>query len=302
MKSTRPENDVTCTQHTLAVTLSPTDPTVYHVVGFLCSQGSPQGKTLQFVVHGATYDHNYWDWPLEPEKYSYVRKATDAGYAIFNIDRIGTGLSDHPNDALVTLQSNTFVVHQLVQDLRHGVIGNTSFSKIILVGHSLGSAISVFEAYTYSDVDGVILTGFLHQVNPAAPPIYAADIYPASQDPKFANSGYSPGYITTVPRKRGELFYNLPGADLAAIALDETLKQTQTSEELTTTFDAFAPTISQQIHVPVFLAVGQNDLFVCGTDLSCEDSSAILSREALDWGPQACLEAFVLPNAGHSIN
>ena len=57
--------------------------------------------------------------------------------------------------------------------------------------------------------------------------------------------------------------------------------------------------------MPVLLALGQDDRLFCSPDLgfSCADSSAIIARESLDYNLQTtCLEAFVLPNAGHDIN
>lgn len=42
-------------------------------------------RTIIFLTHGATLDHNYWD--LAPG-YSYVDSATAAGYATFSYDRL----------------------------------------------------------------------------------------------------------------------------------------------------------------------------------------------------------------------
>lgn len=38
---------------------------------------------MQLLVHGATYNHLYWDFPHGPGYYSYVDAATAAGYATF---------------------------------------------------------------------------------------------------------------------------------------------------------------------------------------------------------------------------
>src|SRR5579859_4046718 len=139
-----------CTQYSVPVTLSPLDSTVYHVATWLCSQGSASGKTVQVLVHGSTYDHNYWDFPSLPQTSSYVQQITNAGYVALNLDRIGTGLSDHPPALQVTLQSNAYVIHQLVQDLRNGSLNGLSFSKIILVGHSFGSTTIITEASQFA--------------------------------------------------------------------------------------------------------------------------------------------------------
>lgn len=101
-----------------------------------------------------------------------MRYATAAGYAVLNLDRIGIGRSDHPPAAAITIESNAYVVHQIVQALRGGSLVVPSFGRVrtervALVGHSLGSLISMQEAATYDDVDGVVLTGISHTVTPA---------------------------------------------------------------------------------------------------------------------------------------
>jgi pimeloyl-ACP methyl ester carboxylesterase len=286
------------------VQLSPANTTTYNLSGQLCGKGSLEGKTVQVLVHGLTYDHTYWDFPVQSQKYSYVKQAVNAGYAVFNIDRLGVGLSDRPADAnAVTVQSGAYVIHQVVQGLRGGAIGGTTFPKVTLTGHSLGAAMSIYEAATYADVDGVIVSGQLHQTNPL---IYTllANFYPAQLDPKFASAGLPAGYFTTVPNTRDEMFYNPARAGADVMSQDEALKQTVTLGELSTLNDASAPSLSQQIHVPVLVSVGQQDVLFCNELLgfSCFNSAAVMSREATAYSPDACLETHVLANAGHSTN
>jgi hypothetical protein len=40
-----------------------------------------QPATVQLLVHGASYDHLYWNFPYGGGYYSYVDAATAAGYA-----------------------------------------------------------------------------------------------------------------------------------------------------------------------------------------------------------------------------
>jgi len=161
-----------CSEHTLSVTLTPGATDTFNVVGTLCSQGPAAGKTVQLLLHGATYARYYWDLPYQAEHYSYVHAATKRGYATFNLDRIGNGASDHPDGNLVYIVANGFVVHQVVEALRAGEIASQSFEKVIVVGHSMGS----FSAANYAgsfpgEADGIILTGFLHDMNwPMSPP------------------------------------------------------------------------------------------------------------------------------------
>lgn len=290
-----------CDQVSLPVTLSSTNPTVYHVAGWLCAKGNLEGKTIQIVVHGLTYDHQYWNWPQSPKTYSYVHSATDDGYATFAIDRLGSGTSDHPVDGLsLTAESGAYVLHQIVQALRAGSLGDTAFSKVIAVGHSYGSVTAAYEAATYRDVDAVILSGMLHDPSPTAF-VALSNFYPAFLDSKFANSGLNATYLTTIPGTRTQLFFNAATADPAVIARDEILKQTATAGELSTLTSA--NTLTPQINVPVLLAMGNADYLFCAPlILSCADSNAVLARESSHYSPYTCLEAVVQPTTGHDLN
>lgn len=142
---------------------------------------------------------------------------TTAGYATFNLERIGIGESDHPVQNKVTLEANAFVARQLVQALRNGQLRN--FSHVISVGHSLGSGIAVLEAAKYRDVNGIVLTGFIHNQGPGFGAV-AASVYPAQQNPRFADRNLPDGYLTTLPGKQS-IFFSKPNADPNVIALAE---------------------------------------------------------------------------------
>lgn len=297
------DSGLQCQSASVPVHLTATDTTIYHLSGSLCSQGSPTGKTLEILDHGSTYDHNYWDFPYNNSKYSYVQKVTAAGFATFNFDGIGVGQSDHPDPNLVTMETDAYVIHQLVQDFRNGTIGGTTFSKVILVGHSLGSGSSLYEASTYHDVDGIILTGLLHQIPPSAYAIFSSDLYPANQDPKFSSAGLPDGYLTTIPGARATAFYNTSDADPNVIAKDEQLKQTVTTGEASTFGDSLSPEVSQNVTVPVLLVVGQDDNLFCDNQTYlCTDDAAVQQRENSYYGPQAKLQVDVIPNSGHDLN
>lgn len=293
----------TCNRHVLPVTLSALNLFTYHVVGWLCYKGPlTSHQSVQLLVHGATYSHVYWDFPYQPATYSYVQAMTNAGYAVFNFDRIGAGQSDHPPATLLTIQDNGFIIHEIVGMLKSGSIEGQAFKKVLLVGHSVGSAISVSEASTYADVDAVLLTGFLHFVDPAVLPRLTLDIYPAALDPLFRNSGLPVGYITTKPNTRGSLFYYLPNADPQVIATDEATKDAITDSEFATFFTISNSPLSALIHVPVLVAVGQYDNLFCLGTFSCTNMVSVKNYEALYYSPQANLQLIVIPQAGHDLN
>ena len=116
-------------------------------------------KTIQFLTHGSTLDNTYWD---TAPGYSYVDAAADAGYATFSYDRLGTGLSDHPDPLqVVQMPLQVEIAHQLIQLLRAATITNQNFKHIIGGGHSAGSILTLGVTAKYpADFDAIILTGF----------------------------------------------------------------------------------------------------------------------------------------------
>jgi len=164
----------------------------------LCLPRGRAPQTVQLLVHGTTYNHTYWDFAYQSPKYSYVDAAVRAGYAVLAIDRIGDGQSSHPPSSQIVFPNTIYTLHQVVDDLRNGTLG-TKFDFVIEVGHSLGSSYAVDEQSTYQDADALILTGYGHQVSSSFQKLSGSTLYPAVDDPKFANSGLDTGYRTTKP-------------------------------------------------------------------------------------------------------
>jgi hypothetical protein len=83
----------TCSAYTLPVHIADPGPADQTMWGQLCYPGTARPKTVQLLVHGAFYNHPYWDFPVGNGYYSYVDAALAAGYATFNVDRVGAGQS-----------------------------------------------------------------------------------------------------------------------------------------------------------------------------------------------------------------
>jgi hypothetical protein len=295
-----------CERAAVPVTLSPGASTRYTVAGWLCRPQRPRGGAVQVLVSGMTYDHHYWDLPYQPDEYSYVQAATRDGQTVLNIDRIGTGRSDHPPADQVTVTAEAYITHQIVQALRHGRIQHTRFSQVVGVGHSLGSGILTAEDAAYHDLDALILTGLLHQASTARINEVMATLRPAAGDTRFARQRMPSGYDTTTPGTATRLadFYNQPDADPAVARLDDTFAQTVTTGEISDLGLLSDVTRSQQVHAPVLFVVGGNDSLLCdpGHGLDCRTPADICTREAPAFPAGANLAAYVLPDAGHSIN
>jgi len=297
---------LTCSAHTLPVALTDPGPADQTMWGQLCYRGSAEPATVQLLVHGVTYNHLYWNFPYGNGYYSYVDAATAAGYATFDIDRIGDGNSSHPPSADIDLNAGAVTLHDAVTALRSGAVDGHAFRHVIMVGHSLGSIEAWIEDARYHDVDAIIITGALHAATPNLPTL-EGDFYPAADDPKFADSGLDPGYLTTRPGTRETLFYDPATTSPAVLALDEADKDTTTAAELTDAVSLIteppAEQPSLQINVPVLVVVGEQDNLFCAgvTVYNCTSATSVQSFESQYYSPQAHLKVAAIPDTGHDL-
>jgi pimeloyl-ACP methyl ester carboxylesterase len=298
---------LTCAAYTLPVAITDPGPADQTMWGQLCYRGSREPATVQLLVHGASYNHLYWNFPYGNGYYSYVDAATATGYATFDIDRIGDGNSSHPSSSELDLTAGAVALHDAVTALRTGGVGGHPFQHVIMVGHSIGSVEAWIEAARYHDVDAVIITGALHAISPSVPALAENDIYPAVDDPKFAGSGLDPGYLTTRPGTREALFYDPATADPAVVATDEADKDTSTAGELDGLLSLENEPASQQpstqITVPVLVVVGADDNIFCAgvTAYNCDSATSVQSYESQYYPPAAHLKVVVIPDTGHDL-
>ncbi|WP_433616793.1 alpha/beta hydrolase [Dactylosporangium sp. CA-139114] len=280
------------------VALTPDAAARYRVAGWLCRPARPTA-TVQVLMSGFTYDHTYWD-SLPSEGRSYVRAAADAGTAVYNVDRVGVGLSDRPPAEQVTAETEAYVAHQLVQRLRQPPFG---YTRVVGVGHSYGSAVWMVEAATQHDVDALVLTGYLHEPNTTQQAVIAAGLHPAGDDQVFAGDPMPDGYVTTKTDTRGLDFYYLPGADRSVINRDERTKATGTTGERATMGLARDPFYSRHITAPVLLIVGDHDALSCDdAALPCSTAAQVCARERPYYPAGSQVSVVVIPGAGHSIH
>lgn len=248
----------------------------------LDSPGPTQGRPLMILVSGFSYDHQYWDSPVGDGKYSFVEAANKAGYATLNLDRLGLGASDKPPADLTTIQEQADELHQIIQSIKSGALSSYGFSKIVLVGHSLGSAIAQTEAGAYQDADALVLTGFRHEVNPAGAGEFINSIHPAAGEP--------PGYLTLDDRS---FLFDTGHTSPGVLAWDASHIGTGTAAELNFGF-ALDPARSAGISVPVLEVVGDHDL------LFQTDPSTFATERGF-YANSRDFEQLIVKNAGHDV-
>jgi len=285
-----------CSDVTVPVQLDVLLPAEIH--GRLCLPPGGADR-VQLLVHGATYDSRYWDEPLGGGRFSYVRQALGDGWATLAIDRAGYGASTPEPSALLTATTQALTVHQVISWLR------TSFGTVLLVGHSVGSAVALIETSLYNDASAVALTALTHRVSPEAlASALAFDVRPVTVDPGPLASRYDPGYLTTVPGRRAALFYG-PHPDPALLAYDEATKGVVSATEMADAIAVgFTLPMSLGITRPVYLVDGELDALFCGNVLggSCSSAAALTAEERPYFANSARFTAAVLPDAGHDLN
>lgn len=267
-----------CRSYLFTVALTEGSPAVNQVYGELCARGRVTASTpLQILLHGGTYDHAYWDWPFQPRRYSYVEQATRQGFATLNLDRLGYGRSDHPDPNGLDFAVHGYVTHQIVR------LMDSRFRTIVLNGHSMGG-ITAEHAAAHGGVDAVIISGLA--ADRGATTRQEPTFHPAEQDPKFADAGLPPGYLTSIPDTRAGMFLDGGEYDPAIVPYEEELKDTVAVAELRAVQGP--PETKQATTVPTLSVLGRYDLIACGDTGDCRTDPATADK--------------IVEDAGHSLN
>jgi pimeloyl-ACP methyl ester carboxylesterase len=272
---------------------------LYSQLCFPKAAGTINTTTLQFLAHGGHFGREYWN--VAPG-YSYVDYAAQQGYTTFFYDRLGVGLSDHP-DPLNVVQTalHAEIANELVKLLRSGAVAGQAFENVVGIGHSYGSvALAILTADHPEQLDAVILTG-------ASPKPSGIDLDDASTNAAIANqlfpdrfgslqNGY---YISSSKENIQFVFLRAPNFDPKMLDLAEATKQTQSIAELL----AFGePPISKDFTGPVYVMNGLHDLPACSANCLVPQNQAAAVVDVVY--PKASKGSgwYLVPGTGHGIN
>jgi hypothetical protein len=245
--------------------------------------------TLQILVHGGTYNRWYWDPAGLHERYSYTQAAASRGFPTINIDRIGSGRSDHPDGACVSLDTHAATVTTIARLARQGLAGHT-FTRVVGVGHSLGTRALTRALSGEHGLDAAVLTGISHQRTDADPGGFNL---PAPGEALFARRNTC-GYLHIPPEFRHH-FYHLPGVETEVLEADNRNRDVAAIGDLRG-IESVAAT-SCPATVPLCVALGTQDWLY-----RADDSSGLRSAEAA-WYPSAsAVDFLVYEDTGHNIN
>lgn len=303
-------NPVVCGTNVVRVSTAAGRPADEHIATKLCVPAGRRLSTVQVLVNGFTYGPVYWNFPDprgKTDRYSYVAAATRAGYATLSYDQLGTGASSHPPTTAVTAQAHAWILHQMITELRQGSLsgptGRVRAAKVVTVPHSYGGIVAEAEASKYHDVDAMIVTGLTHHLrydNVATK--LTISLIPAGLDKKFRKLLLNPSYLTTRPGTRYRSFYAPGRTDSKVIAYDEATKNTGTAVEMATGVASLIQ--PADVRVPVLLVLGRHDGLNCGLSATDCTSAATVMKSERPWlgSHLPCLNAYILPGAGHVIN
>jgi pimeloyl-ACP methyl ester carboxylesterase len=273
----------------------------WHIAAWLNIPAELRRDELQILVHGAGSDHRYWDWPLEPERYSYVEWASQRGIATLNIDRIGCGHSSYPPGAEIDVAAHVHTLRQIVRDVREGRHDIPSFGRVVLVGHSMGSVVCGATAAAGTEVDAVVLTGYLPVDGTAAmgDELFDYAFVPALEGLPQLQGIVDGDYL--VPRADlgvEQLRYWSAQTDPAMLAFDSLITGPATKAELS---DAAVsgPTV-RAVTTPALGLIGQHDALLIDQTLGETDTHDTVRRVAQGIGPNFAFA--VIPDTGHMLN
>jgi pimeloyl-ACP methyl ester carboxylesterase len=259
--------------------------------------GGPRPRAALVLVHGSTYSRVYWDFPVKSARYSATRILARAGYLTLTIDRLGSGESDRPPSDQVTADVSADALHQVISQLRSDAGTRTRSGKVFVVGHSSGATLSIREAAQFDDVDGIVVTAFMHSSGPGSE-LFEPMIHPAAEDPKFDNDPSIPaGYSTTRPGVR-LLWYYPFNADERVVEADEQTKDAMPGADSGGFVEELLDgTFARQLHVPVLDLVGSHDLNFC-TPPDCKEAAS----EASFYPASPEFQIIVRPRTAHNLN
>ncbi|KAK5944713.1 hypothetical protein PMZ80_001913 [Knufia obscura] len=230
------------------------------------------------------------------------RQREEPRYTTFSYDRLGSGLSDHP-DPIQTVQAplQLEIAHELVQLLRTGGISNHTFENVVGVGHSFGSfqVAGLLSQYP-DDFDAAVLTGFSTDRSGFAVAFAGVGLTIASQSQPLRFSDLSNGYFTSAAIQGTQhFFFRESNFDPALLNIAEATKQTITVGEFMTT-GALTP--SPKFKGPIDVVIGENDLPNCHGNCLLPYNLAAAVKDALYPAASNGSSWYLAPGTGHGLN
>ncbi len=242
-----------------------------HLVG-----PNPLPSDVTLYLHGLAFDERFWRFRELPGL-DFATELAKSSHASVTIDRLGYGESTTPADGTLgsCLGAQADIAHQIVEQLRSGEYsiehGNApSFDRVAIAGHSVGGAISQLEAYSFGDIDALLL---LEWADLGFSPDVTVAFLQSGLDCTLSSDGYS--FMGRTDAEFDHLFFNTrrpllpklpfidksPTADAAVIsAVNQIRSKDPCGDKLSLATAIALSTVGlAQIRVPTLLVCGGDD-------------------------------------------
>jgi pimeloyl-ACP methyl ester carboxylesterase len=209
----------------------PSDGAPYEVKGHLVaprsavSRPKARKRGVTLYLHGRGFGEFLWNFTSVPSQ-NYATAQAKAGHASVVIDRLGYGASGHPDGNQTCIGSQADVVHQVVRKLRSGDYSidagpSPAFGKVALAGQSTGAQIANVEAYSFRDIDALIVVALSFQTTPRAAQVFGETraICLAGGEPAFPGGpgGYAFNFGQSEADFKRTMFHRVRGSVAKAV-------------------------------------------------------------------------------------
>lgn len=253
---------------------------------------------VTLYLHGLSFGQFFWRF-RDVRGYDYATNQARHGQTSVVIDRLGYGASDKLPGKQICVGSRADIAHQMVSQLRSGQYrldgaSRPRFDKVVLAGHSYGGQIAQVEAYSFGDIDGLIVVSYTdvgRSALLASNGAYAAKICARGGMPVAPGGpgGYAP---FGPPAKAAQaLFHTVDPRVLAAALPKLTLDPCGDTASFTKATRIDLANV-RRIHVPVLLVGGGSDALF---------PPPALQRQAALYTGTRELNVVTLPATAHAV-
>lgn len=250
----------------------PSDGARYTVRGSLVAPSAalagaaPPAVTL--YVHGFNFGGESTFHFRAVPAYDYARRMATLGQTSLVIDRLGFDASGLPKGMRTCVGSAADVVHQIITAIREGTykLGGRNplrFSSVVLAGHDLGGEIAQVEAYSYRDVNGLIVLDF---ADTGLTPTLLQWSIQGSQDcakgGKESRPGGPGGYFDLGPPSDQLAPRGFPNTDPTLVKKVIKYRRRNPCGDLRSAPSGFSTDMTRlrEVTVPVLIAAGDSDV------------------------------------------
>ncbi|NJC22659.1 pimeloyl-ACP methyl ester carboxylesterase [Arthrobacter pigmenti] len=271
-----------------------------HITGPQEALENPSSVTL--FLHGLSYGEFFTNYNAQPD-YNFAQKQAAAGNVTVTIDRLGYDSSDKPAGMGICFGSRADIAHQIVDQLRGGQYGMgdgtrsiPAFDQVVIAGHSVGGIIAQATAYSFGNVDGLMVLSYSDTtVSPAA--MQAMQTATAEcQAGGGPSEGGAPGYVyfgAATPEQFIMAHFFTDNADPAVIETTASMRNLDPCGDIMSymgAVDANKANVAS-ITVPTLVLIGGDDAIY---PIQAEDQAALLT------GVQD-LTSVTIPATGHAV-